>query len=75
MTVLNEESESPRDTSANRRHRHHRRSSLTAFEARREKRRLRLKKIISYASCFSGGVFIAACLLDLLPGTYAPLLS
>ena len=25
------------------------------------------KKILSYASCFSGGVFLAACILDLFP--------
>jgi len=29
--------------------------------------RLRLRLIISYCSCFAGGVFIGACLLDLLP--------
>jgi len=38
--------------------------------AREDKRRTRLKKTISFASCFSGGVFIAACLLDLLPGRF-----
>ena len=27
----------------------------------------RWRTIISFCSCFSGGVFIAACLLDLLP--------
>jgi hypothetical protein len=27
----------------------------------------RWKLIISFSSCFAGGVFIAACLLDLLP--------
>ena len=47
--------------------RHGRRTAST-FEIRREKRKESLKKIVSYASCFSGGVFIAACLLDLLPG-------
>lgn len=29
--------------------------------------RIRWRLVISFASCFSGGVFIAACLLDLLP--------
>ena len=28
----------------------------------------RWKKIISFANCFSGGVFVGACLLDLFPG-------
>ena len=28
----------------------------------------RWKSIISLANCFSGGVFVAACLLDLCPG-------
>lgn len=31
------------------------------------RRRRRLKKAISLANCFSGGVFVAACLLDLFP--------
>ena len=29
--------------------------------------RIRWRMLISFSSCFSGGVFIAACLLDLLP--------
>ena len=29
--------------------------------------RARWQTIVSFSSCFSGGVFIAACLLDLLP--------
>jgi len=29
--------------------------------------RIRWRLVISFASCFAGGVFIAACLLDLLP--------
>jgi len=29
--------------------------------------RIRWKLVLSFASCFAGGVFIAACLLDLLP--------
>jgi len=29
--------------------------------------RRRLGQLVSYASCFSGGVFVAACMLDLLP--------
>ena len=29
--------------------------------------RTRWKNLISFANCFSGGVFIAACLLDLFP--------
>lgn len=29
--------------------------------------RTRWRTLISFCSCFSGGVFIAACLLDLLP--------
>ena len=28
----------------------------------------RWKKMISFANCFSGGVFVGACLLDLFPG-------
>lgn len=28
------------------------------------------KKAVSFASCFSGGVFIAACLLDLFPDVH-----
>jgi len=29
--------------------------------------RIRWRMLISFSSCFAGGVFIAACLLDLLP--------
>ena len=29
--------------------------------------RIRWRTFISFCSCFSGGVFIAACLLDMLP--------
>eukprot|EP00092_Neocalanus_flemingeri_P065692 GFUD01079927.1.p1 GENE.GFUD01079927.1~~GFUD01079927.1.p1 ORF type:complete len:218 (-),score=55.79 GFUD01079927.1:65-718(-) len=33
--------------------------------------RIRWRMLISFSSCFSGGVFIAACLLDLLPDVEA----
>ena len=35
---------------------------------RKESRARRWKTLISFANCFSGGVFVAACLLDLFPG-------
>ena len=35
---------------------------------RKESRERRWKTLISFANCFSGGVFVAACLLDLFPG-------
>ena len=42
-----------------------------AVNKRRKKidsRTKRWKNIISFANCFSGGVFVGACLLDLFPG-------
>ena len=35
---------------------------------RNKNRSRRWRNAISYANCFSGGVFVAACLLDLFPG-------
>ena len=35
---------------------------------RNKSRSKRWKTIIGFANCFSGGVFVAACLLDLFPG-------
>ncbi|XP_023322722.1 zinc transporter ZIP1 isoform X3 [Eurytemora carolleeae] len=44
---------------------------LKLFSAVRENTdvtsRIRWKNVLSFASCFAGGVFIAACLLDLVP--------
>ena len=42
---------------------------LTEVESRRKKRNAQWwKTVISLANCFSGGVFVGACLLDLIPG-------
>ena len=71
LVMIDTEDSEDRTSTSRRRsssRRRDRRSGSTTFEMRREKRTARLKKVISYASCFSGGVFIAACLLDLLPG-------
>ena len=37
---------------------------------RNKNRSRRWRNAISYANCFSGGVFVAACLLDLFPGKW-----
>ena len=43
--------------------------NLNEEERRRKKSRSqRWKTFIGFANCFSGGVFVAACLLDLFPG-------
>ena len=40
----------------------------TQAQIHRHKHNTRWKTIIGFANCFSGGVFVAACLLDLFPG-------
>ena len=40
----------------------------TQAQIHRHKYNTRWKTIIGFANCFSGGVFVAACLLDLFPG-------
>ena len=40
----------------------------TQAQIHRHKQNTRWKTIIGFANCFSGGVFVAACLLDLFPG-------
>jgi hypothetical protein len=57
--------------STNRLHAGTNEESVTLSEQQRHRnknRSRRWKNAISYANCFSGGVFVAACLLDLFPG-------
>ena len=43
----------------------------TQAQIHRHKHNTRWKTIIGFANCFSGGVFVAACLLDLFPGRHS----
>ena len=49
---------------------HHGENDSQRLERRQNNnnRTKRWRKMISFANCFSGGVFVGACLLDLFPG-------
>ena len=47
----------------------------TQAQIHRHKHNTRWKTIIGFANCFSGGVFVAACLLDLFPGRRSLLIA